>query len=93
MKAVTRYQCEHCGKDFKTPNKHQCKKNPELKNCFSCKHWDSWYDGEQDEYYRTPRVPVCMADDPDPTECDIESMKINFYNLQCSSWEFAKKEK
>ena len=42
MKEVVRYQCEFCGKDFRTPNKHQCKYDPSLKNCYTCKHCEGW---------------------------------------------------
>ncbi len=38
MKEVIRYECEYCGKDFKTPDRHQCKYDPKLKNCYTCKH-------------------------------------------------------
>gem|GEM_PF-3207114 len=31
MKQVIRYQCEFCKKEFKTPDRRYCKKNPELK--------------------------------------------------------------
>lgn len=38
MKEVIRYQCEFCGKEFRTPNRHVCKYDPKFKNCFSCKN-------------------------------------------------------
>ena len=39
MKEVTRYQCQYCKKDYKTPFRHRCRHNPDLKNCYSCEHW------------------------------------------------------
>jgi len=93
MKAVTRYHCEHCGKDFRTPDRHSCKKNPELKNCFSCKHWsdwgsetlESWEFGSVKEIY-----PICDAEESNPDEIDLQTLKNAGYNLQCSSWELRK---
>jgi len=56
MKQVIRYQCEFCKKEFKTPDRHYCKKNPELKNCFTCKHLKEWLgwnnDPENPDYQR-----------------------------------------
>ena len=45
MIAVTRYNCDTCGKDFKTPNRHKCKFDPNLKNCFTCKRLKEWNQG------------------------------------------------
>lgn len=39
MKEVTRYECPYCEQLFKTPNKHKCKKHPDNKNCYGCKHF------------------------------------------------------
>lgn len=87
MKEVTRYQCEFCNKDFKTPNKHQCKKNPELKNCFTCKNLKGWdKDYIINEYTETP-YPDCAAD---VDGCDIEDIKSCNYNMQCDKWEQGK---
>lgn len=85
MKRVTMYECEYCHKLFKTSNKHYCRYNPNLRNCFSCKnnqgfekeeHSDgchSWFD-----LYVNCKV-----------ECDYEfqEIKSNNYNLQCDKWE------
>lgn len=38
MKQVTRYQCEWCGKEFKTPDRHKCRWDPCAHNCLSCRH-------------------------------------------------------
>jgi len=38
MEKVIRYKCEYCDKEFRTPNRHQCKYDPKFKNCYTCKH-------------------------------------------------------
>ena len=42
MKQVTRYECPFCKKLFKTADRHKCKRDPKLKNCFSCANWDGF---------------------------------------------------
>jgi hypothetical protein len=82
MKEVTRYQCEFCNKDFKTPNRHYCKMNPALKNCFTCKHLDGW--GESDYSEHPIPAPICKVElDHD---WDIEIIKECNYNMQCDKW-------
>ena len=38
MEQVTRYRCAWCGKEFKTPDRHDCKWDPDAHNCLSCVH-------------------------------------------------------
>jgi len=90
MKEVKRYQCEFCKKEFKTPNRHFCKHNPELKNCFTCKYCRGWSKSEDgvDVGCGTimfPNYPDCEAE---VVDYDIEILKSVNYNLQCTSWEF-----
>ncbi len=87
MRKVTRYQCQFCKKDFKTPDRHYCKKNPELKNCFTCKHLKGWdEDFVYGEYTRTP-WPDCAAG---VDGWDIETIKEVNYDMQCEKWEQGK---
>lgn len=84
MEQVIRYQCELCKKEFRTPNKHRCKKNPELKNCFSCKNFMSWDDNEGNSI----PYPTCEVYDPeDEREWDLQQIKLVNYNMQCEKWE------
>lgn len=87
MKEVTRYECQFCKKDFKTPNRHECKFNPELKNCFTCKYLKGWVEGEKDYHhgYWNPNYPDCDVNEGD--HWDIEQIKDNKYDMQCESWE------
>lgn len=87
MKEVTRYECRFCKKDFKTPNKHQCKFRPELKNCFTCKHLKGWEsDYLYDNYIKIP-FPDC-AEGCDGW--DLEIIKGSEYDMQCEKWEKGK---
>ncbi|SCG82692.1 hypothetical protein DW1_1119 [Proteiniborus sp. DW1] len=94
MKEVTRYQCQFCKKDFKTPDRHQCKFNPELKNCFTCKNLKGWNEGEEysfgEWYGREPNIPDCVAIPPDMQDWNIESIKNTNYNMQCEKWKQGK---
>ena len=94
MKKVIRYECPYCKKVFKTPDKHQCKKNPKLKNCFTCKYLKGWLESEDGTdtgfgFYRDPNYPDCAAG---VDGWDIESIKSVGYNMQCSDWEVGKYE-
>ena len=96
MKKVTRYQCQFCKKDFKTPDRHYCKKNPELKNCFTCRHLKGWEESEHYQHIdtglgiyspRDPNYPDCAAGENDYEEWNIETIKSVNYNMQCEKWE------
>ena len=53
MKALTVYECEYCKKLFRTPNRHDCKMRPELKNCWTCKQFKCFehrQDGPENSY-------------------------------------------
>lgn len=91
MKKVTRYQCQFCKKDFKTPDRHQCKKDPKLKNCFTCRNLKGWLGRDYevgDLALQYPPYPDCAAGTEDPEEggWDIGQMKNQGYNMQCSKW-------
>lgn len=83
MIQIIRYQCELCKKEFRTPNRHYCKNNPELKNCFSCKHLDGWDNNDRDY----PNYPVCLVNEEVNAEWDINTIKQVNYNMQCEKWE------
>lgn len=90
LKKVVRYQCQFCKKDFKTPDRHRCKFNPELKNCFTCKHLKGWIQSDYNEYGwgidSGQNYPDCTKGYDDGS-WDIESIKGVNYNMQCSEWE------
>lgn len=88
MIPVTRYQCEYCKKEFKTPNRHYCKFDPKLKNCLSCKHMNGW-EYVEDEWGRTIEgYPYCKHGSD---AWDLSEMRYNGFNMQCNEWEPKKK--
>jgi hypothetical protein len=90
MKQVIRYQCEYCKKEFKTPDRHICRKKPELKNCYTCEHWlrqfvisTSWNGDE----YRESCSPeeACQIDGCYAQEA-FEIMREKGWQLDCPDW-------
>lgn len=43
LKPITMYQCQHCKKLFKAPDKHNCRRDPDYTNCYSCEHWGNQF--------------------------------------------------
>ena len=89
MKPLTVYECEWCKKLFRTPDRHRCKKNPALKNCFSCKHLKGWF-GPEDLYEGEAPRPDCAVAPGDEWDWDIENIKWRNYDMQCEGWEEGK---
>lgn len=92
LKPVVVYECPHCKKLFKTFDRHNCKFNPKLKNCFSCKHskgWTNEYE-QRDSYGRLeiyePPIIDCNIEDCDE-ERDIETLKAISYDMRCFYYE------
>lgn len=88
MKEIKVYECEYCHKLFKTPNKHKCKFEPSLKNCFTCKNFIAWEEDNTliDVGIRQVTAPpiVCCSKE---LEWSIEEIKEVNYNMQCQEWE------
>jgi len=88
MKQVIRYECEYCGNYFATPDRHKCKYNPALKNCFSCKHLKGWLESDEGidvgiGVIQAPNYPNCAAD---MFGWNIKVIKSLHYDMQCSRW-------
>ncbi len=89
MKALTVYECEYCKKLFRTPNRHKCKMNPALKNCWTCKKLKDWIRSDDGEpYYATTFYVDCEHNDFD---LDLNQIKQDNYDLQCEHWEQGRK--
>lgn len=85
MKKIEVYECEFCKKLFRTQNRHNCKFNPKLRNCFTCKNFEGWSEGEYMENYEYDApYPECSAECDD---WDIDEIKNVNYNMQCEKWE------
>jgi len=87
---VTRYVCSHCKEDFRTTTRHDCKRDPEKKNCFTCKHNNGW-DREDVEsgygeqgYHTYPVWYVECGKDHERTAPDLSRVG---YKLNCPDWE------
>ena len=95
MKTITVYECPYCKKLFRTPDKHNCKRDPEKKNCFSCSHLQRFADDCQQATYDEPGYrncnPVCWYSEhyERETEDIIDFMyhKNPRWSLDCPSWE------
>ena len=82
MKQVIRYECEFCGKDFRTPKRHQCKYDPRFKNCYSCKHNKGFYKEDRGDGYGTDIIAECDKD-----YCDFNALEASG-DLQCAEYEY-----
>lgn len=85
MKQITMYECPHCKGIFRTPNRHVCRKRPELKNCYSCAHWNHQFViGKGDQLSCKPEdaceVSGYYSDDA------FEVMRNNGWLLNCLNW-------
>ena len=69
MKKVIRYECEWCGRLFKTPTRHKCRFDPSNHNCLSCAHcgkfgtcieedWDNDFECVADGIFRPREITV-----------------------------------
>jgi hypothetical protein len=94
MEAITVYKCSYCKKLFRTPNKHKCKMDPVLKNCFSCGHLKCFDEDRQDARYGDAGYryvnPVCGHSEhyEHDTEDIIDVMYHNKprWSLNCPEW-------
>ena len=50
LKPITMYQCHHCKKLFKTPDRHVCRRDPDYTNCYTCEHWGHQFYMDYSEY-------------------------------------------
>lgn len=67
MTKVTRFKCEWCGKEFHTQDRHDCKFDPDKRNCLSCKHVRGSFDVRDSEgnyvFFKCAKM--------DGEECDL----------------------
>lgn len=94
LKPLVVYECPHCKQLFRTPDKHDCKKDPIKKNCFTCKYSKGWNEGRivdvgfgpYDGPY-APSYPECVCGYDYGSCTNIEEIKSNGYNMQCKGYE------
>lgn len=84
MKEITAYECEYCKQLYRTPHRHECKKNPAKKNCFSCKHSKSYgfyYEHELKDAYCDCDINGQMED------YALSDVKLMNYKMDCDDYE------
>lgn len=99
LKPIIVYECPHCKKLFKNFDRHDCKKNPKLKNCFSCKWRYGWKEPEEIDCIDVgigcipviEILPDCKNPDNEKRsygqEAELDQLKQNDYDLQCKGYE------
>lgn len=91
LKPIQLYECQHCKKLFKTPNKHNCRKDPDKTNCYSCKHWghqfyfDKTYDDGGD--MTCDVSDACAKHETSYTEEAYRIMQESGWHLDCPNYE------
>ena len=60
MKELKMWECQYCKKLFRTETRHDCKYDPDNKNCFTCEHNKGFFVG--DEEYERNVYPECDLD-------------------------------
>lgn len=93
---VARQECQWCGNLYKT-TRHDCKFDPEKRNCLTCKHNHGQRPG-------TPGNPYNGEGEPPYFECDLgrdvscgvsdlDVIQSVNWNLQCDHWEKVEADK
>lgn len=88
MKHVQMYECQHCKKLFKTPDKHNCRRDPDKTNCYSCKNWGhQFYFGETEYWSATcSQEASCAKHETSYAEEAHELMRFNGWCLNCPEY-------
>ena len=92
---VNRYICFNCKKEFKTATRHNCKRDPDKKNCYTCKHNNGWNEIDVEHEYDCfgydvhKEWSVDCARENEHTAPDLASMN---YELNCPDWEMKEEE-
>lgn len=91
MKLITMYECPHCKKIFRTPDRHNCRRDPAKTNCYTCKHWghEFYFDKSYDDSGNMTCDPkdACMKHETSYVDCAFEEMHGNGWYLNCPDYE------
>lgn len=93
MKKVTRYLCKWCGREFRTPDRHDCKWNPGKRNCLSCVHQCGTFSVEEDagDGFQTAIFPYFQCDvlgkDESDSTNNLTEIHLNEWKGCCDSYE------
>jgi hypothetical protein len=92
MKPIQMYECQHCKKLFKTPNKHNCRRDPNKTNCYTCEHWGHQFYIDWAECYYSSKgktcdpSDACKATETNYGDCAFELMRENDWKLNCPAY-------
>lgn len=90
MKPVTMYECPHCKKLFKTPDKHNCRRDPDKTNCYSCEHWGHqfYYDKSHNDSGDMTCNPeeACVMHETSYVDGAFEIMRETGWHLNCPDY-------
>ena len=95
FKSLTMYECQHCKKFFKTSNRHNCRKDPEKTNCYSCIHWGHQF--VMPEYFNYDKFSESWSSrgackvNSDTAGHAFSLMRLNNWKLDCPDYK-AKKQ-
>lgn len=89
LRPITMYKCQHCGKLFKTPDKHSCRRDPDKTNCYSCKHWGhQFYIYFETDYRSTCELEeACNKHETSYVEEAYRIMQESGWYLDCPNYE------
>ena len=77
MKQVIRYECPFCKKIFKTPNRHNCKRNPIHRNCFTCGKLEK-FDFDKGQFDPEGRCEIAPSVMPECSFRDTQEFEDTF---------------
>ena len=90
MKPIQMYECQHCKKLFKTPNKHNCRRDPDKTNCYTCEHWGHQFYCAFNNGIREVQIwdpsDACKATETSYDDCAFELMRANNWKLDCPAY-------
>ncbi len=91
MKPVTMYECPFCQKLFRTPNRHNCRRDPAKTNCYSCEHWGHEFYLEFHRYDCDPDIKgapelACLKHETSDVESAHAFMREMGWRLNCPDY-------
>lgn len=90
MIPVQMYECQHCKKLFKAPDKHCCRRDPDKTNCYSCEHWGHqfYWDKSYDDGGNMTCEPedACEKHETSYVDSAHEIMRESGWRLNCPEY-------
>jgi hypothetical protein len=90
MKPIQMYECQHCKKLFRTSARHNCRKDPDKTNCYTCEHWGhqfyfdkSW---NHDDDMTCSEEEACKMHETSWFDSAYEIMRGTGWHLDCPNY-------